>query len=145
MSKGPEKVENMVSGLRKWQAIERKAMDATAEIMERTDSALIRMVMEIIRHDSLMHHRVQQFIIDSLTRENVSITRDDLGAIWESIEAHDQAEKEIVALGEELSKTAWTPVQKQLLAYLVTDEKKHDVLLETLNDIKRDLTKSSGA
>ena len=145
MAKGPEKVKNMVDALRKWQGIERESINVTAEISEKTESPLIRMLMEIIRHDSLMHHRVQQFMIDSVTRESVTVTREDIGAIWESIEKHDQAEKELVALGEELAKTAWTPVLKQLLAYLITDEKKHDVLLETLNEIKKDLAKSSGA
>jgi flagellar biosynthesis/type III secretory pathway protein FliH len=57
------RVQNMVSLLREWQKIERQAMSATAEISERTESALIRLVMEIIRHDSHTHHRVQQFLI----------------------------------------------------------------------------------
>ena len=34
-------------------------------LMERTDNLLVRQVMEIIRNDSVQHHRVQQFIIDS--------------------------------------------------------------------------------
>ena len=49
--------------------IERKAIDSCAEIMEKTDNPLIRQIMEIIRNDSVQHHRVQQFIIDSLTKE----------------------------------------------------------------------------
>ena len=74
--KGPERIEHMVDVLSRWQGIERQAMSDTAEIMEKTSSPLIRILMEIIRHDSMMHHRVQQFIIDSLTQQAVTVTRE---------------------------------------------------------------------
>ena len=73
-AKGPERIDNLVKTLRKWQGIERKSIDSCAEIMEKTDNPLIRQFMEIIRNDSVQHHRVQQFIIDSLTKEAVKLT-----------------------------------------------------------------------
>jgi rubrerythrin len=139
-----EKVENMINVLRGWQGLERKAMNDTAEIMEETKSPLIRMIMEIIRHDSLMHHRVQQFLIDSLTKEAVTVTREDVAEIWEKVEAHDAVERETIKLAEDLKKGAWDPVHKQLLNYLLSDEKKHDYLLEELNAIKTGMGKTSG-
>ena len=139
------KVENFVNTLRRWQGIERESMNMTAEIMEETDNPLVRMIMEIIRHDSLMHHRVQQFLIDSVTYENVTVTREDLAKIWEKIEQHDKMEKATLVLAEELMETAWSPIHKQLLDYLLRDEKKHDHILDQLNQIKSGMTKSSGA
>jgi hypothetical protein len=135
----------MVSLLRQWQKIERQAMSATAEISERTESTLIRLLMEIIRHDSHTHHRVQQFLIDSVTRESTTVTREDIAAIWESIEEHDKAEKQTIELAEKLKKEAWTPVHKLLLDYLLRDEAKHDSLLEQLSDLKADMSRASGA
>ena len=139
------KVDEMVDVLRRWQGLERQAMNDTAEIMEQTRSPLVRMVMEIIRHDSLMHHRVQQFLLDSVTREAVAVTREDIGEIWEKLEAHDKMEKKTIELAEELKKNSWDPVHTTLLDYLLRDEKKHDTILEQLNGMKADLTKSSGA
>ncbi len=139
------RVEDMVSLLRQWQKIERHAMSATAEISERTESTLIRLVMEIIRHDSHTHHRVQQFLIDSVTRESTTVTREDIAAIWESIEEHDKAEKQTIELAEKLKKEAWTPVHKLLLDYLLRDEAKHDSLLEQLSELKADMSRASGA
>lgn len=139
------KVDEMVDVLRHWQALERKAMNDTAEILERTSSPLIRILMEIIRHDSLMHHRVQQFLIESLTKEAVTVTREDLAAVWDGITAHDQAERETIRMGEELLERAWTPVQKMMLDYLLKDEGKHDALLAQLEAFKRDLSRGSGA
>jgi hypothetical protein len=135
----------MIKVLRQWQAIERDAMTATAEISEKTESTLIRLVMDIIRHDSHMHHRVQQFLIDSVTREATAVTREDVVAIWDSIEAHDEVEKQTIAMAEKLKKDAWSPVHKLLLEYLLRSESIHDSLLEQLGEFKADMSRSSGA
>ena len=141
---GPERVEKMAKVLKSWQKLERKAMDDTAAIIEESDNALVRMIMSIIRHDSLMHHRVQQFLIDSITDADVPVSRDDLANIWDKIEQHDRLEKKTIAMAEELRDQAWSPVHKQLLGYLLEDEKKHDGLLEQLREIKVGMTKASG-
>ena len=135
--KGPERVDEMVESLKKWQSIERKSMEQTAEIMETTSNPVIRMVMEIIRQDSMMHHRVQQFMIDSLTREAVSLSPEEVSEIWTKIEEHDEMEKDVINMAKELKEKAWSPVHKQLLDYLLTDEAKHDRLLEQLGELKK--------
>jgi len=139
------KVDEMVRVLREWQEIERQAMSFTSEIMKKTDSTLIRMIMTIIRPDSHMHHRVQQYLIDSVTKESPAVTREDVVAIWESIEEHDAAEKKTIALAEQLKKDAWSPVHKLLLDYLLRSESLHDSLLEQLGEFKSDMTRASGA
>jgi hypothetical protein len=137
--------EEMVAVLRHWQGLERQAMNDTAEIMEKTPSALIRVLMEIIRHDSLMHHRVQQFLIDSMTKESVTVTRDDIVEVWEKLEAHDKVEKKTIQMAEELRKKAYSPVTKLLLDYLLREESKHDTLIMQLQQFNKDLSRGSGA
>jgi rubrerythrin len=139
------KDDQMVEVLRQWQGLERQAMNDTAEIMEKTSSPLIRVMMEIIRHDSLMHHRVQQFLIDSVTQTNVTVTREDIAEVWDKLEAHDRVEKRTIQMAEELLKKAWNPVHKLLLDYLIREEKKHDTLIEQLDGFKKDLSRGSGA
>ena len=80
-AKGPERIERIVGLLRSWQALEREAINTTAEIMEQTDNALIRQIMEIIRNDSVQHHRVQQFLIDSMTKKAITLAPEDLAEI----------------------------------------------------------------
>ena len=135
--KGAERVEQMVNGLRQWQGIERKAMEQTAEIMETTDNPFLRIIMEVIRHDSLMHHRVQQVIIDSLNQQAFSLTPEEIGEVWNMIEVHDATEREVIGIAEKLLEDAWTPAHKQLLSYLLADEKKHDRLLDELGELKK--------
>ena len=138
------RIQEMVEVLRQWQGIERQSMNDTAEIMEVTENKLIRLIMEIIRHDSLMHHRVQQFLVDSVTKEDVPVTREDVAEIWEKIEAHDELEKQTVEMAEKLHEKAWSPVHKLLYHYLITDEKKHDAILEELNSLKEGMNRASG-
>lgn len=141
MNKGQQRVEDMVSGLREWQSIERQAMEQSAEILEATDNPFLRIIMEVIRHDSLMHHRVQQVIIDSLVKENITLTSEDVAAVWEKIENHEETEREVINIAKGLHEKAWNPVHKQLLSYLITDEEKHDRLLDELNQVKKGLSK----
>ena len=107
--------------------------------MEKTDNLLVRQIMEIIRNDSVQHHRVQQFIIDSLTRTPVQLTPEDLAVIWDEIEKHDEVERKTIALGKELAKDCPFFVQKTLLDYLIYDEEKHDKLLGELEKFKKNL------
>ena len=142
--KGAEKAEHMVAVLREWQGIERQAVNDMGEIMEKTASPLIRVIMEIIRHDSLMHHRIQQFLIDGITVAAPTVTREDVAEIWTMVEEHDKAEKKTIELAKGLLEDAWTPIQKQLLDYLLRDETKHDALLMQLEDVKRGMSRASG-
>jgi hypothetical protein len=143
--KGAERAENMVAVLREWQGIERQAVNDLGEIVEKSASPLIRIIMEIIRHDSLMHHRVQQFLVDSVTVAAPAVTREDIAEIWGLVEAHDRAEKKTIELARGLLEHAWTPVQKQLLDYLLKDETKHDLLLTQLDELKKGMSRASGA
>lgn len=142
---GPERVERMAELLKNWQKLERKAMDDAAAIIEETESALVSMIMSIIRHDSLLHHRVQQFLLETITEADVPIERDSLAEMWDRIEQHDRLEKSTIAMAEELRDEAWSPIHRQLLDYLLEDEKKHDRLLEQLREVKVAMSKASGA
>lgn len=136
---GPERIERLVKSLKKWQEIERKSIEHTGEIMEQTSNPLVRQIMEIIRNDSVQHHRVQQFIIDSMTTQPVSLSPDDLAEVWTEIEKHDEMERETIAIAEELRDNCTFFVQRALLDYLLVDEKKHDEILGQLEQFKKNL------
>ena len=138
-AKGPEQTEELVTLLREWQAIERESVNTCAEIMEKTDNPLIRQFMEIIRNDSVQHHRVQQFIIDTLTKEAVKLTPEELAQVWDEITAHDEVERKTIEMAKKAKEQCRFFVQKALLDYLITDEEKHDHLLQSLEDFKKNL------
>ena len=138
-AKGPERIDKLVKTLRKWQGIERQSIESCSGIMEKTDNPLIRQFMEIIRNDSVQHHRVQQFIIDSLTKEQVKLTPEELAQVWDEITAHDEIEHETIELAKSLKEDCQFFVQRALLEYLIVDEEKHDQILQSLEDFKRNL------
>jgi rubrerythrin len=129
----------LVGVLRKWQEIEDGSVASTRQITAKTKNPLIRLVMEIIRQDSIMHKKVQQFMIDSLEKEAVSLTPEELGEIWEQVERHAEMEKETIELAEQLRKNCRLFVQRHLLTYLIEDERLHDRLLGQLEDFKRNI------
>ncbi len=141
-----ENQEKLAEILRAWQHVENKSVAQSAEIIDRTSNPVIRMVMEIIQRDSSMHHRVQQFIIDSLESQAVNLTVADLVQVWDAIEAHIEAERrtaELVAAAQKALAGTKNVVQQYLISYLAHDEKKHDLLLEDLALIKRGMYKSA--
>jgi hypothetical protein len=132
-----EKLPELVSTLRKWQEIEDASVAACTGIIDKTENLLIRLVMEIIRQDSVMHKKVQQVMIDSVEKQAISLMPEELGQIWESIVRHAEMEKETLALAEEARESCRLFVLRHLLTYLIEDEQKHDCLLAQLESFKR--------
>ena len=141
-----ESQEKIVSNMRKWQKIEDASVSSTGQMIEKTENPLLRLVMEIIQRDSQMHYRIQEFIADSVEHKAVSLTPDELVAVWGMIENHINLEKKTVEIAEEaiasLKGQQGMIVQQYLLNYLLEDEKKHNDLLKNLEDIKKGIYRS---
>ncbi|HXH49012.1 MAG TPA: hypothetical protein VNM47_06670 [Terriglobia bacterium] len=135
--KPSEDLAELSSTLRRWQEIEDASVAACSGIIAKTKNPLIRLLMEIIRQDSVMHKKVQQVMIDSLEKQAISLTPEELGQIWESIVHHAEIEKETLVLAEKARKNCRLFVLRHLLTYLIEDEQKHDRLLAQLESFKR--------
>jgi hypothetical protein len=137
--KTKELQEQIIKNMKTWQKVEDASVANTGRVMEKTENPIIRIVMEIIQNDSRMHHRVQQFIADSFEKSALSLSIDDLSAVFDMIEMHLQIEKRMIGLVEESLKGLQGKkmlVQEYLLNYLLEDEQKHDRLLDNLDKIK---------
>ena len=135
--KTAENPEELTSVLKTWQGLETATIAHTTDIIAKTKNPLIQLVMEIIRRDSEMHHRVQQVLLDSLEKQAFTLTPDELGEIWDMVEKHAEMEKATIELAEKARSNCRLFVQRHLLTYLLDDEKKHDRLLGQLEDFKR--------
>ncbi len=124
------------------QRIENTAVAQTSQVMDETDNALIRLVMEIIQRDSQMHYRVQELIADSLTSKTITLTPEELEKVWDLIEKHIKLERQTVDMAEEALaalKGKTMVVQEYLLRYLLEDENKHNHILDQLAVIKKSM------
>ncbi len=132
----------LTSDMERWMAIENSAVASTTAIIKSTPNPAIRMMMEIIAQDSLTHYRVQEFIRDSLSEEQIGLTAEELVDTWVLIERHLEIERKTVETAQEALSTIKDKnmvVQEYLLNYLLMDEKKHDSMLANLETIKRGL------
>ena len=132
--------DTIVENMKRWQAIEDSAVSSTGQIIEKTDNPLIRMVMEIIQHDSQMHYRVQEFITNALEAKPVTITPDDLEKVWDMVDNHIRIEEKTVEMAEkalEALKGRKMVVAEYLINYLLRDENKHNALLSDFSVIKK--------
>jgi len=128
--------EKLVKVMRRWQTVEDESIRMTKTIQAKTENPLVRLVMEIIAHDSAMHRRVQQFIIDSIEESPIQLSPEDLEKIWDHIAQHIAEEKKTLELADEARTSTRFFVQRYLLNYLLEDERKHDLLLDRLEEIK---------
>ncbi len=128
--------EKLIKAMRRWQAVEDESIRMTKAIQAKTDNPLVRLVMEIIAHDSAMHRRVQQFIIDSVDATPIQLTPEELEKNWDHLAQHIAEEKKTLELADEARGSTRFFVQRYLLNYLLEDERKHDLLLERLEEIK---------
>lgn len=130
-------VTSTIELMKTWQKIEDASVKNTTEIIKRSDNPLIHIVMEIIRQDSVMHRRVQQLIIDHYDKNPIELNPEDLESIWNLIEDHNEIEKRTISMAEKSLTEIKSPVVAFMLEYLLNDEKKHDILLEEIEKIKK--------
>jgi hypothetical protein len=132
--------EDMVKRMQTWQGIERKSVAAAGAVIEKTTHPLLHLVMEVIQHDSQLHHRVQQFIIDEIDRHPVPLTPDEMAQVSALLDEHlrleDQMAEAVNATLAEI-KGHKMLVAEYLLDFLVMDERKHAAMLRALDKVKR--------
>lgn len=135
-----------VNLMRKWQDLEDTAIASAEELIRGTDNPLVKMTMELIKHDSEKHKLVQQMIIDNLTKEAVHVSPDELVALSDMLNKHMEAEEEALYIAGAALEKSELFITRFLLSYLIADEKKHHGLIEQLNDLKRAaISTSTGA
>ncbi len=136
-----ETLSFLTETLKKWQNIEKASIKMAESKKERTKNPLIRTVLDILERDSRYHFELQQMLIDSLTKQPLEMNVDDIGLITEIIDKHHKIEKDVIAIGQNardvLGPKGGFVLQKFILNYLITDEAKHDTLLEGLSQVKK--------
>ena len=139
-----ERQEELVALLKKWQKLEESGIAYLKDLQSKTDNVVLKEVLEIIKQDSGQHRRVQQLILDGLTKEAFSVTPEEVGAIWDKLEEHDELEKETISMAHEARKNSNQLFVRFFLGYLLADEEKHHRMLENLEDVKRGLYPYAG-
>ena len=123
--------------IRDWQKLEDDTIRYADTLMKKSKNRLVKMTMEMIKHDSQKHKMMQQMLIDSLTKEAFVLTPDDLASLSDGLNKHLAAEAKSLELADEALNNCELFVTQYILSYLIADEQKHHSLLAKLNELKR--------
>ncbi len=123
--------------MREWQKLENATIKFSLDMLRRTKNPLIRMTMEMIKNDSQKHKVMQQMLIDSLTKEALHLSPEELAVLSDGLNKHIAAEAKSLELADEALKNSELFVTRYILSLLIADETKHHKLLGKLNELKR--------
>ncbi|HXX53572.1 MAG TPA: hypothetical protein VEI28_03270, partial [Thermodesulfovibrionales bacterium] len=126
-----------ISGLKEWLKLEDETIRFANATMKKTKNKLVRMTMEMIKHDSEKHKAMQKMLIDSITKEPLILTPDDLAALSDTLNKHLAAEAKSLELADAALDASELFITRYILSYLIADEQKHHSLLAKLNELKR--------
>lgn len=138
-----ENSEEFLSLLTEWQKLEDKTILSANEVLKKTDNPLVRMTMEIIKHDSEKHKIIQQMIRDAATKETFHLNPDELESLSDILNRHMETEEESLALAEEAYGKSELFTTRYLLSYLIADETKHHSMIKQLDELKKASISSS--
>ena len=140
MKKPLENSEEFLKIINEWIALEDKTIASADELIGKANNPFVKMRMEMIKHDSGKHKEMLQWIINSLTREAVHLTPDEIMPLSALLHKHLEVEARSIELANNALKKSGLPVVRYILSALLEDETKHHSQLITLNDeIKRAL------
>jgi len=135
--KPAEQSNQFLKIIRDWQKLEDETIKFSDDMLKKTKNPLIKMTMEMIKHDSQKHKVMQQMLIDSVTKQALILSPDDLNNLGDGLNRHMEAEARSVELADEALKNSELFATKYVLSYLIADEQKHHNLLSKLEDLKK--------
>lgn len=92
--------------------------------------------MEISKRDSEKHKIMQQFVIDTLTKEAIYLTPQELIPLADVLDRHIQAEAKSMGLANACAIESRNYFVDFIVSALTDDEVKHHNMLRTLDHIK---------
>jgi len=135
--KAAETSKEFLKAIKEWQKLEDDTINHAESLLKKSKNRLIKMTMEMIKHDSQKHKVMQQMLIDSITKEPFILSPDDLAQLSDGLNKHLAAEAKSLELADEALNNSELFVTRYILSYLIADEQKHHSLLGKLNELKR--------
>jgi hypothetical protein len=134
--------QRIVSTIRDWGLLERESSESIEQVKARCSNPLVFLVMDIIENDSRLHKRLQEFIINALEHEPLTLSPDEVDELIGLIHKHARLKARMVEKVEstmEMTKDKSLGIQEFLLKTLLADEKKHKEMLEGIEKVMQGL------
>lgn len=128
--------ESVVNNFKEWQKLEDETIRLSQDLKKKSDNPFVKMIMEIIGRDSEKHKIMQQFIIDSFTKEAMHLAPQDLIPLADVLEKHIKAEAKSMGLANACIAGTHNFFASFVASALINDEVKHHEMLTMLDHIK---------
>ncbi len=125
-------------GIRKWQLVEDTTIESCEALIDATGNELVKTIAGVIKADSIKHKEILAVITDALNG-TITLAPEELGGLSSLLDNHIKIERDSIALATEEFENSRHFVVRELLSYLLEDERKHYKLMSQLNDFKRQL------
>jgi rubrerythrin len=129
--------DRLCEALENWMDLEDETIKQAEKTLKKTKNKLVKMTMEMIKNDSLKHKAMQKLLLESLTKEALVLTPDDLVDLSEGLNQHLAAEAKSLEVADAALNNSKLFTTRYILSYLIADEQKHHALLSKLNELKR--------
>jgi hypothetical protein len=128
--------EGVVKNFKEWQELENETIRLSEDLRKKSDNSFVKLIMEIIRRDSEKHKIMQQFVIDSFTKEAMHLAPQDLIPLADVLEKHIKAEARSMGLANACIAGTKNFFASFVASALISDEVKHHEMLTMLDQIK---------
>jgi hypothetical protein len=128
-----EQQQRIVSTIRDWGLLEQESSEYIERVKAKCSNPLVFLVMDIIENDARLHKRLQEFIVNTLEHEPLTLSPDEVDDVIGLMRSHTRLKARMVEKVEntmEMTKDKSMGIQKFLLKTLLADEKKHQEMLE---------------
>jgi len=121
--------------IREWQKLEDETVRISGETMSKSDNPIVKMLMEMIRHDSEKHKVMLRLLEEGITKEQLHLSPDELSPLADMLHKHIEAESNSVRMAQQALEQSELFITRYVLTMLLADEAKHHRLLGDLNEI----------
>lgn len=128
--------ETLSRTIAQWLVVEETTIRSAAQLVASTQSTLVQQVMRLIQLDSEKHREILG-TIQGILSGTITMTPEELGEISALLEEHKRIEGESIILGNTALEHTEHFVIRQLLGYLLEDERKHVTMTEQVQEYKR--------
>jgi len=134
MAKAIRKTKDIADLVTGWQGIDTDTVESAKSELRKTKNHLTKAMLQLIVLEAEKHRLLQQMIVDSVKKEAVNLSPDELGVLSGHINRYLDVEgKELCEA--ETATTGNTPfVTRYLFTYLVEDLKAQSCLMKQLDD-----------
>ena len=128
--------DSVVKNFKEWQALEDETIRFSEDLKKKSANSFVKLIMEIIKRDSEKHKIMQQFVIDSFTKEATQLAPQDLIPLADVLEKHIKAEARSMGLANACIAGTKNFLASFVASALISDEVKHHEMLTMLDQIK---------